>query len=261
MRILITGASSGLGAALARAAAAPGTMFFLGGRDLARLSEVAAGVRALGAEAETAMVDVRDRAGMAEWITSCGRLDLVIANAGISGGTGGGSEPEGQVRKILEVNVGGVLNTLWPAIAVMRDQAPGADGWRGRLCIVASIAAFVAAPHAPAYCASKAAVRFTGEAMAPGLRAERVLMTVACPGYIRTPMTAANRFPMPGLMTAEVAAGKILAACRKGRVRVSFPWWLALAARALGLLPPRLLGALMARGPAKARLDPDGPRP
>jgi len=263
MRILITGASSGLGRALAVQAAAPGVTLFVGGRDPARLAETAAAARACGADAETAMVDVRDRAGLAEWIESCGRLDLVIANAGISGGTGGtggtgGSggapEPEAQARKIFEVNVTGVLNTLHPAIALMQGQAPGADGWRGRLCIVASIAAFIAAPHAPSYCASKAAVRFLGEAMAPGLRAGGLLMTVACPGYIRTPMTAMNAFPMPGLMRAETAAEKILAACRAGRVRVSFPWWLALAARGLTLLPPRALGALMARGPAKARL-------
>lgn len=254
MRILITGASSGLGRALAEQAAAPGVMLFLGGRDPARLSETAAGVRARGADAETAMVDVRDRAGMTEWINGCARLDLVVASAGISGGTGGQAEPETQARRIFDVNLIGVMNTIHPAIALMQDQAPGADGWRGRLCIIASIAAFIAAPHAPAYCASKAAVRMLGEAMAPSLRARLILMTVACPGYVRTPMTAVNRFPMPGLMTAEAAAARTLAACRRGRVRASFPWWLALAARGLSLLPPRALGALMARGPAKARL-------
>jgi NAD(P)-dependent dehydrogenase (short-subunit alcohol dehydrogenase family) len=258
MRILITGASSGLGRALAEQAAAPGALLFIGGRAPARLAETAALVRARGAEAETALVDVRDRAGMAEWITSCGRLDLVVANAGISGGTGGEHEPEAQARNIFEVNVTGVLNTLYPAIALMRSQAPGADGFRGRLCIVASVASFIAAPHAPAYCAAKAAARFMGEAMAPGLRWDGMLMTVACPGYIRTPMTAVNDFPMPGLMDADVAAARILAACRAGRVRVAFPWWLALAARAANLLPPRALGALLARGPAKARLPGEG---
>jgi short-subunit dehydrogenase len=255
MRILITGASSGLGAALAEAAAIPGAMLFLGGRDPARLNAVAATVRARGAEAEVAVVDVRDRAGIAEWVASCGRLDMVIANAGISGGTGGEKEPEAQARAIFEVNVTGVMNTLFPAIAAMRAQPAGADGVRGRLCIVASVASFISAPHAPAYCASKAAVRVWGEAIAPSLRRDGVWLTVACPGYIRTPMTAVNDFPMPGLMTADRAARKILAACHAGRVRASFPWWLALAARAANLLPPRLLGAIMARGPAKRRLS------
>lgn len=254
MRILITGASSGLGRALAACAAAPGVMVFVGGRDPARLAETAALVRARGGAAETALVDVRDRAGVAEWIGSCGQLDLVIANAGISGGTGGVAEPEAQARRIFEVNVTGVLNTLFPAIALMRGQEAGADGDRGRLCIVASVASFIAAPHAPAYCASKAAVRFMGEAMAPSLRRDGILMTVACPGYIRTPMTAVNDFPMPGLMGADRAAARILAACRAGRVRVTFPWWLGLVARLANLLPPRALGALMMRGPAKARL-------
>lgn len=253
MRILITGASSGLGRALAEQAATAGTTLFLGGRNLSALAATVEAVRARGAAAETAMVDVRDRAGLAEWIGSCGRLDLVIANAGISGGTGGEAEPEAQARKIFEVNVTGVMNTLFPAIALMRAQDVQ-DGWRGRLCIVASVASYIAAPHAPAYCASKAAVRVWGEAMAPVLRAEGIGLTLACPGYIRTPMTAVNAFPMPGLMDADVAARKILAACRAGRVRTSFPWWLALAARAANLLPPRALGAIMARGPAKERL-------
>ncbi len=253
-RILITGASSGLGQALALALAAPGVTLFLGGRDPARLAAVATAVRGQGGVAETALVDARDRAGMAEWIFAAVPVDLVIANAGISGGTGGETEAEAQARKILDVNVTGVLNTVFPAIAAMQDQPRGGDGTRGRIAIVASIASFIAAPHAPAYCASKASVRVLGEAMAPSLRADGILITVACPGYIRTPMTAGNRFRMPGFMAPEVAAAKLLAAVRAGRVRVTFPWWLGLAARGAGLLPPRLLGALMARGPAKAPL-------
>jgi short-subunit dehydrogenase len=253
-RILITGASSGLGRALAEALAAPGVTLFLGGRDAARLAAAAEAVRAKGGNAETAVVDARDRAGMAEWVMASAPLDLVVANAGISGGAGGESEPEAQARKILDVNVTGVLNTVFPAIAAMRDQPRGADGTRGRIAIVASIASFIAAPHAPAYCASKASVRVLGEAMAPSLRTDGIFLTVACPGYIRTPMTAGNRFRMPGFMEPGVAAAKILAAVRAGRVRKTFPWWLGLAARGAGLLPPRLLGALMARGPAKAPL-------
>lgn len=254
MRILITGASSGLGRALAEAAAGPGAALFLGGRNPAGLAATAEAVRAAGGDAGTAVVDVRDRAGMAEWIGASAPLDLVIANAGISGGTGGAGEPEAQARRILEVNLTGVMNTLFPAIAAM-PAAAGPDGWRGRIGIVASVAGYIAAPHAPAYCASKAAVRVLGEAMAPSLRRDGILLTVACPGYIRTPMTAVNDFPMPGLMDAAHAARRILAACRTGRVRVSFPWWLALAARTASLLPPRALGALMARGPAKGRLE------
>jgi short-subunit dehydrogenase len=253
-RVLITGASSGLGRALALALAAPGAKLFLGGRDAARLAEVAREAAALGAEAETAWVDVQDRAGMAEWIEAAAPLDLAIANAGISGGTGGVSEPEAQVRKIWDVNVLGVLNTVFPAAVAMQRQPAGAGGRRGSVVIVASVASFIAAPNAPAYCASKAAIRFWGEAMAPSLRAQGVQLTVACPGYIRTPMTARNAFPMPGLMTPEVAAAKILRAVRLGRVRTTFPWWLGLAARLLSALPPRALGALLGRARAKAAL-------
>jgi NAD(P)-dependent dehydrogenase (short-subunit alcohol dehydrogenase family) len=256
-RILITGGSSGLGRAIAEAAAAPGVTMFLGGRDPAKLAASADAVRVRGGVAEVAVVDVQDRAGMAEWIGSCGRLDLVLANAGISGGTGGISEPEAQARRIFAVNVTGVQNSVWPAIALMREQPPGSDGWRGHIGIVASVAAFIAAPHGPAYCASKAAVRMWGEGMAPTLRRDGIAMTVACPGYIATPMTAANRFRMPGLMQPEYAAARILRACREARVRDAFPWWLAAAARAADLLPAKWAGAIMARGPAKHRLNDD----
>ena len=157
--VLITGASSGLGRALAEACAAPGVVLHLSGRDAGRLEEAASACRARGAEVRPRVLDVCDAAAMAGWIAGAGRLDLVIANAGISAGTGGLTEPAAQARRIFEVNVTGVLNTALPALEVMAAQPPGADGLRGRVAVVASVAAFVAAPGAPAYCATKAAVQ------------------------------------------------------------------------------------------------------
>ncbi|MDE2199622.1 MAG: SDR family NAD(P)-dependent oxidoreductase [Rhodospirillales bacterium] len=252
--VLITGASSGLGRALAEACAAPGVTLHLGGRDAARLAAAATACRARGATVHAVLRDVRDAAAMAAWIGGAGRLDLVIANAGISAGTADAAESAAQTRAIFAVNLDGMLNTVLPALAAMRGQQADARGWRGQIAVVASIAGFVAAPGAPSYCAAKAAADAWTVASAHSAAAEGIRLTSLCPGYVRTAMTAANRFPMPGLMDAGRAARIMLAGIAAGRRRVVFPWWMGLLARVAGLLPPRLLAAAMARAPGKAGL-------
>jgi short-subunit dehydrogenase len=253
--VLITGASSGIGRALALTLAAPDAVLHLGGRDAARLAAVAEACRARGATAEARVVDVRDSAAMAAWIAGAGPLDVVIANAGISGGTGQGAlETAAQTRAIFAVNVNGMLNTILPAIELMLRRPRDVAGVRGRIAVIASIAAFLPAPGAPAYCASKTAVDRWTLAMAPSLRPHGVLLTSICPGFIRTPMTANNTFAMPGLMDAERAAQIMLRGIAAGRMRVVFPWWLAAVSRLIAALPPRLGAALLARGPNKAPL-------
>ncbi|MCC7427124.1 MAG: SDR family NAD(P)-dependent oxidoreductase [Alphaproteobacteria bacterium] len=253
-RVLITGASSGIGAALAAAYAAPGVTLHLSGRDAARLGAAAATARAAGAEVEEAIFDVRDIDAVRRWIeaaASAGPLDLVIANAGISAGTGGAGESAAQARAIFDVNVGGVLNTVLPAVAAMRAQAPRGDGTRGQVAIISSLAAFVYGPTAPAYFGSKAAVRAWGESLAGMLRAERIGVSVVCPGFIATPMTSVNPYPMPGLMGAERAARIIRRGLARGRVRIAFPWFMYAAVRLLGALPPWIALPLFARAPGK----------
>jgi len=257
--VLITGASSGIGAALAVACAAPGGALHLGGRNVARLDAVADACRALGAVVSAPAVDVRDAAATQAWIEAAGRLDLVVANAGIGGGIDDGvPEPADQVRAILAANLDGALNVALPALATMLRQPPAADGVRGRIAVVASMAAFMPSPAAPSYCASKAALDAWTVATATPARAHGVRLTSVCPGYVRTPMTVNNRFPMPGLMDAERAAGIILRGIAAGRMRVAFPWWMAAATRLFGALPPRLSGALLATQPGKAGLPRDG---
>lgn len=253
--VLVTGASSGLGRALALACAAPGVTLHLSGRDAARLEAAAEACRARGAGVRAAVLDVTDGAAMAAWVRGAGRLDLVLANAGISGGTGGATEPAGQALRIFATNLGGVLNTALPAIDVMAAQAPGPDGLRGRVAVIASIAAFVAAPGAPAYCASKSAVQRWAEALDATERQRGIRLHAICPGYIRTPMTARNPFPMPLLMEAEDAARRTLRGIAAGRVRVAYPLPLYLMARLVGGLPPALRRALFSRLPAKPALD------
>jgi NAD(P)-dependent dehydrogenase (short-subunit alcohol dehydrogenase family) len=247
--VLITGASSGIGRALALAYAEPGVFLHLGGRDSARLGDAADACRARGATAAAHAVDVRDAAAMAAWIESADHLDLVVANAGIGAGIDDGApEPASQVRTIFAVNLDGALNAALPALAKMRAQPPGPDGVRGRIATVASVAAFVASPAAPTYCASKAALDAWTVATAASARAHGIRLTSVCPGFIRTPMTAQNPFPMPCLMDADRAARIVVRAIAAGRVRIAFPWWIAAAAHLVGLLPPRLTGALMNRG-------------
>ncbi|HWT10580.1 MAG TPA: SDR family NAD(P)-dependent oxidoreductase [Roseomonas sp.] len=250
--VLITGASSGLGRALAEACARPGAVLHLSGRDGARLDEAAEACRMRGADVRPVVLDVRDSDAMAGWIAAAGRLDLVIANAGVSAGTGGAVEPADQVRRIFDINVTGVLNTTLPAITAMAAQAPGPDGLRGRVAVIASLAAFVAAPGAPAYCATKAAVQRWAEALDASERARGIRLHAVCPGYVRTPMTARNTFAMPFLMDADEAARRTLDGIAHGRVRVAYPWPTYLGARVLGMLPVAARAWVFGRMPAKA---------
>jgi len=246
--ILITGASSGIGAALAHLYAAPGRVLSLGGRNGVRLAAVAEACRAAGARAETATIDVTDAAAMSRWIAAAeaaAPLDLVIANAGISAGTGGGGENAEQTRAIFATNLDGLLNTAMPAVEAMRRRR------RGQIALMSSLAGFRGFPGAPAYCASKAAVRIWGEALRGELAAAGIKINVICPGYVVTPMTAVNEFPMPFLMSAERAARIVQRGLRRNRARIAFPWPMYVAAWLAGVLPPAWIDPLLARLPKK----------
>jgi short-subunit dehydrogenase len=246
--ILITGGSSGIGEALAKLYARKGVHLALGGRDKARLRRVAESCRALGARVNDFPADVLDRKRMADWIAEADEvapLDLVIANAGISGGTGRGTEPGEQRERILSVNVDGVFNTVGPAIERMRARG------HGQVAIMASLAAFRGFPGAPAYCASKACVRVWGESMRGHLAAEGVGVSVICPGYVRSRMTADNKFRMPFLMDADAAAQVIRKGLSRNRARIAFPWPLTWGVWLLSALPPGLTDPMMRRLPTK----------
>ncbi len=246
--ILITGASSGLGAALAHAYAAPGVDLALGGRDQDRLEAVAKVCRAAGATVQARAIDVLERERLSVWMSEIdgqSPLDLVIANAGISAGTGGVGETDAQARRIMAVNVEGVLNTVLPAVALMRPRR------QGQIAIMASLASFRGFPGAPAYCASKAAVRVWGEALRGYLRDQGIGVSVVCPGYVETPMTAVNKFSMPMLMSAEKAAGIISRGLARGRGRIAFPWPMYALVRLIAALPLALSDPLLRRLPEK----------
>lgn len=246
--ILITGASSGIGAALARAYAAPGVRLALGGRDGERLEAVAAHCRVLGARVYVRALEVRDRAAMADWIREADDaepLDLIVANAGISRGLDSVEALDARVRETFAVNVEGVFNTLHPGIERMCARG------RGQLAIVSSLAGFRGFPGAVAYSASKAAVKAYGEGLRGWLRPKGVEVCVVCPGFVVSRLTARNRFPMPFLMDAEHAAGKIRHGLARNRGRIAFPWPMYLLAWLIAALPDALLDRLLAKLPEK----------
>ncbi len=246
--ILITGASSGIGEALARAYAGADETLALTGRDSGRLEAVAEACRSAGAAVRPALVDVTDAQAMDGFVRTCHGerpLDLVIANAGISAGTGGGGEDAEQTRAILAVNLDGVVNSALPAAACMTARG------RGQIAIMSSLAAFRGFPGAPAYCASKAAVRVWGEALRGQLAPAGVGVSVICPGFVKSRMTAVNDFPMPFLMDADKAAAIIRRGLARNKARIAFPWPLALVNWALAALPPGLTDPLLRHMPKK----------
>ena len=256
LSVLITGASSGIGAALAHAYAGPGRRLVLGGRNRARLEAVREACAARGAAAVAATVDVTDRAALIAWIEDAWReqpLDLVIANAGFSAGTGNGEagETAAQVEAIFATNLTAVLDTVHTALRLMRARPPEAGRPRGQIAVMSSLAAFRGFAGAPAYCASKAAVRLYGEALRDQHAADGIEVSVICPGFVRTPMTDVNEFRMPLLMEADRAAAIIERGLARNRARIVFPRRLYWMIRAVDLGTGPLTDRVMHRVPRK----------
>ncbi|PJI43356.1 SDR family oxidoreductase [Ferrovibrio sp.] len=247
--IVITGASSGIGQALAELYARPGVLLALTGRDATRLAAVAEACRQRGATVEAETVPVTDQAAMQifiEKIAARSRLDLVIANAGVSGGFKDWDAFDAYVRSITSVNIDGVLNTVNPAIPVMVQQRSG------QIAIVASIAGFLAMPGAVPYSATKHFARAYAEELRGRLAREGVRVSAICPGFVTTRMTARNRFPMPFLMDEQRAARIIADGLVRDKGRIAFPWPMLAMVRLLGLLPYPLLDWILRRSPAKS---------
>ena len=247
--ILITGASSGIGEALATDYARPSMTLSLSGRDADRLMAVAEACRRRGATVDHRVLDVTDRAAMAAWIEARERavpLDLVIANAGVSAGLGENSgDAVEKTRRIFAVNVDGVLNTVLPAMAFFRARR------RGQIGIVSSLAGFRGIGGAPAYGASKAAVKVWGEGLRGALAEENVGVSVICPGFVTSRMTDVNKFPMPFLMSDAEASDIIRRGLAANKGRIAFPWPMLAAVWFLTLLPDALATALGRILPAK----------
>ena len=246
--IIITGASSGIGAALAKQYAASGVRLGLIGRNEARLQEIAKAATAQGAEVEIAIIDVCNTGAMAEWLTkfnTANPIDILIANAGISAGAGGLQETHEKMREIFAINLDGVLNTILPIIPFMQARKSG------QIALMSSLAGIRGMPSCPAYSASKGAVRFLGEGLRGELKDYNIKLSVICPGYIKTPMTDVNKFPMPFIMSAEKSAKIIIAGLEKNKSRIAFPLALYLPLWLMSCLPMAITDWFFAALPRK----------
>jgi short-subunit dehydrogenase len=246
--ILITGASSGIGDALARLYAKSGITLFLSGRNAERLTSLSDICRNQGATVNSTVIDVTDATAMAQWIVECDAtksLDLVIANAGVSGGGPGIGHGLDATRPILEINVDGVVNTVLPTLERMRQRG------QGQIAIMSSLAAFRGLPASPAYCASKAAVKAWGEGLRVRYAGDGVRISVICPGFVESRMTADNPFPMPQLMHGDRAAVIIQRGLARNKGRIAFPFGMYAVSWLLGVLPTNLTDRMMRNLPAK----------
>ncbi|AOY94100.1 short-chain dehydrogenase [Cupriavidus sp. USMAA2-4] len=264
-KVFLTGASSGLGQALAREYAARGAILGLVGRREAALRELAASLPNPNA-ARVYAADVRDADAMAaaaqDFLDHFGCPDIVVANAGVSVGTVAGEREDlAAFRLVMDTNWFGVLTTFQPFLQPMRAAERGAGGWRGTLVGIASVAGVRGLPGAGAYSASKSAVIKLLESLRLEERANGIRVVTIAPGYIRTPMTAHNPYRMPFLMDADVFARKAVRAIAAGRRFAVVPWQMGVVAGILHVLPRWLYDALAARAPRKPRKPDPGSAP
>jgi len=253
MNVFITGASSGIGEALARHYAAQGASLGLVARRGGLLQQLAA---SLDTPVTTYTADVRDADALAsaaaDFMQRYGVPDIVIANAGVSRGTLTElKEDTAAFKAILDINVLGLLHTFQPFIDGMRQRGSGS------LVGIASIAGIRGLPGAGAYSASKAAAISYLESLRVEMRPLGIDVTTIAPGYIRTPMTDVNTYAMPFLMDADVAAAKMARAIAARRRFFVVPWQMGWLARFMRFIPPFLWDWAMKNAPKKAHLDWD----
>jgi short-subunit dehydrogenase len=247
--VFITGASSGIGEALARHYARSASVLGLAARRKDHLDALAANLKV---QCATYSLDVSDAEAnvraAGDYLQRFGPPDLVIANAGVSVGTHGDDPADvAKLRRVLDVNVVGLAATLAAFAPSMRASQ------RGTLCGIASVAGFRGLPGAGAYSASKAAATSWLESLRVELRGSGVSVVTVCPGYIDTPMTQVNRYRMPFLLSADEAARRIARAIDARRTLAVIPWQMAIVGRIMRVLPNAIYDRLTARAPRKPR--------
>jgi short-subunit dehydrogenase len=241
---LVTGASSGIGAEIARQLAGDGWHLVLVGRDIARLTAVAKDCASLNnGHAQPVALDIRDEAAFGALVAEMRVIDLFVSNAGILDGRREGEALEtAQVaREVMDINLLSAVASLHCVLQAMRARG------KGNIVLVASLAAYTPLADAPAYSASKSGLLAYGLAVREALRDEGISMTVACPGYVATPMGSIHRGRRPGEISAQTAARKILKAALSGRATVGFPTPLYEMARMSSLMPAWLTRMFTAR--------------
>ncbi|HKM71304.1 MAG TPA: SDR family NAD(P)-dependent oxidoreductase [Stellaceae bacterium] len=244
--VIITGASSGLGASLAKAYAGSQVALGLLGRNCQRLSATARACEVKGATVSVAAVDVADAAAMATFLRQFDReypVDLLIANAGTSAGPDPDCPSEGidAATRQVRVNLLGAINTIEPLLPEFCLRG------HGRIAVVASIAAYRGLPYSPGYCASKAGLRAYAEGLRPRLEPRGIGVTIVCPGFFDSPMTDRFEGPTPLRLSVDDAARIIKRGIDRGRRRVAFPWPLVLGLQFCDVAPAIIGDAILRR--------------
>jgi short-subunit dehydrogenase len=260
--IVISGASSGIGRALALELASDGCAMLLIGRNLRRLQDVAEKAGSAGADVRIARIDVRDAAAMSHAILDFDTrhpVDLVVANAGVARGLSRDLHFESgeQMCEVMETNLDGAFNTVTPLLPHMAERR------RGQIALMSSLAAIRPSGDLPAYSASKAALVAWGVALRRRLRGVGVTVSIVTPGFVETPMSERHRGPRPLRIGDREAARQIVQGLRKRRARISVPRLAALLVRLENLLPAsladrieRCFAADIADSPPEPDFDP-----
>jgi short-subunit dehydrogenase len=240
---VVTGASSGIGWALARELAAQGCKVGLTARREGPLAELADHIRAAGGTVAAAVADVARRdqieAAVAALRDRLGPIDLMVANAGVGKPTLLDPVNVADIEDMFRVNTLGVVYSFAAVTPEMLARGSG------HLVAVSSLAGYRGLPGESAYCASKAAVNVYLDGLRIHLRGTGVRVTTACPGFAKTPMTAANTFRMPGLLEADEAARRIVRAVRAGKKVYNFPWRVHLLVKLSRWVPDWLMNRVM----------------
>lgn len=252
LRVFLTGASSGIGEALARHYAETGAQLGLVARRADRLQQLVQSLPGGEARHAALVANVASADSVADaarhYLERFGLPDIVIANAGISVGTLTEElEDYSPFEAVLRTNVLGVVATFQPFAGAMRARG------HGRLVGISSVAGVRGLPGAGAYSASKAAVSSYLESLRVEMRGSGVRVVDIRPGYIRTPMTAVNRYPMPFMLPADEAARRFARAIERGGSQATIPWQMGLVARGLRCLPNPLFDWLFAHAGRKPR--------
>lgn len=246
--ILITGASSGIGEALALHYASKGTkLLSICGRNEERLKIVAKICRQKGCEVETKILDVTNKEDVHNWIIESNKkmpLNLVFANAGVATL----QETTENVHRTFNINVMGIVNTILPTIEIFK-QAPLSQ--TKHIAITSSIAGYHGMPTCPSYSASKACIKAWGEGLRLNLKDSGINVSTICPGFVRSRITDKNTCPMPFFMEADKAAQIIASNIEKNIGLISFPWQMRFATWLGSILPNRISDFIYSKLPYK----------
>lgn len=234
--VVITGASRGIGAALALQYANPQTVLGLIGRSECDLKKIADQCKARGAQVEIGVLDISNTPELTRWLQSFDHAyptDLLITNAGITHSIGarGEAEPIEAVTKVLDINLLGTIHSIHAILDNMRQRG------HGQLALVSSLGAYKGMPITPAYCASKAAVKSYGEALRGWLAPEGIKVNIICPGFVASDMSDSFHAPKPLMITPDRAARLIAQGLMKNRANISFPFPLNLGMWFVSILP------------------------